>query len=72
MRLSNKLYDFMKWLTTIVIPAAITLLAGLNSAWGWGLPIEAITISGGLVITFLGATMSFSPQLYYKDGGEEK
>lgn len=70
MKLSNKVYDCLKWITSIVIPSALALLAGLNSAWGWNLPIEAISISGGLIITFLGATMSFSSQLYYKDGGD--
>lgn len=72
MRLSNKIYDILKWMTTIVIPAALAFITGLNSAWGWNLPIEAISITGGLIITFLGATMSFSSQLYYKDGGEDK
>lgn len=70
MRLSNNVYDVLKWLTNIVIPSALALLVGLNSVWEWGLPVEAISITAGLIMTFLGATLGFSSQLYYKDGGD--
>lgn len=72
MKLSNKVYDIIKWCATILLPAGLTLLTALNAAWGWGLPMEAISATVAAVIAFLGAVMSFSSQLYLKDGGSDK
>ena len=70
MKLSNKLYDVIKWIATILLPAAMTLLTALNAAWQWGLPIEAIDATIAAIITFLGAIMSFSTALYNKENKE--
>jgi hypothetical protein len=37
-----------------VSPLAPTLIAGLNQAWGWNLPIDAILATFMAVETFLG------------------
>ncbi len=49
------LYEGLRWVVSIVLPATATLLAGLNSAWHWGWPIEAILATFSGVTTFLGA-----------------
>lgn len=49
------LYEGLRWVVSIVLPATATLLAGLNSAWNWGWPIEAILATFSTVETFLGA-----------------
>lgn len=49
------LYEGLRWVVSIVLPATATLLAGLNSAWNWGWPIEAILATFSAVGTFLGA-----------------
>lgn len=49
------LYEGLRWVVSIVLPATATLLAGLNSAWRWGWPIEAILATFSGVATFLGA-----------------
>lgn len=49
------LYEGLRWVVSIVLPATATLLAGLNSAWSWGWPIEAILATFSAVETFLGA-----------------
>ena len=34
MKISNKLYDILKWVVIIVLPAAGTLYAALSTVWG--------------------------------------
>lgn len=68
MKLSNKLYDTLKWLCIVVSPAVCTLLVTLNSLWQWNLPIEAITGTITGVTTFVGVIIGIS-SITYK--GEE-
>lgn len=49
------LYETLRWVVSIVLPAIATLISALNAAWNWGLPIEAILASFSAVETFLGA-----------------
>jgi hypothetical protein len=49
------LYEGLRWVVSIVLPAIATLLSGLNSAWNWGWPIEAILSTFSAVEVFLGA-----------------
>jgi hypothetical protein len=49
------LYEGLRWVVSIVMPATATLLAGLNTAWNWGWPIEAILATFSAIETFLGA-----------------
>ena len=35
MKLNNKVYDVMKWVVMIVLPAAGTLYAAPSTVWGW-------------------------------------
>jgi len=47
-------YEALRWIVGIVLPAIATLLAGLNQAWNWNLPIDAILATFSIVETFLG------------------
>jgi hypothetical protein len=40
---------------SIVLPATASLLAGLNAAWNWNWPMEAILATFSGVEIFLGA-----------------
>lgn len=53
--LPSWLYEGLRWVISIVLPATATLIAGLNAAWGWTLPIDAILATFAAVETFLGA-----------------
>ena len=53
--LPSWLYEGLRWLVSVVLPATATLLAGLNQAWGWNWPMEAILATFAGVETFLGA-----------------
>lgn len=53
--LPSWLYETLRWIVSIVLPAVATLISALNAAWNWGLPIEAILATFSAIETFLGA-----------------
>ena len=64
--LSNKLYDILKWIAQIVLPAIATLYFALASIWG--LPYgEQIVGTITAIDAFLGALLGISTQFYNKD-----
>lgn len=70
-KIPSKLYDFIKWILIIVVPAFITLFTLLSTTWHWDIPTEAIvaTITG--IATFVGVIVGISTH-YYNKGGEEE
>ena len=64
MTLSNKTYDFLKWLLIKVVPALILLIEGLGFLYGWDTKIVIGTIS--LIATFLGTILGISSTNYNK------
>lgn len=66
MKLSNKLYDILKWVTMIVIPALATAYVGLASIWAWPFADE-IAKTSAVVCTLLGALLGISTAQYNKD-----
>ena len=64
MTLSNKTYDFLKWLLIKVVPALILLIEGLGLLYGWDTKIVIGTIS--LIATFLGTILGISSTNYNK------
>lgn len=72
MKLTNKVYDVLKWIVIVVSPAICTLLMTLDSLWKWNLPIEAIVGSITAVTTFIGVIIGVSSASYKKTKkGEE-
>lgn len=67
MKLSNKLYDIMKWLVIIVLPALATLYAALSAVWAWPYSDQVVTTITA-VDTFLGAVLCISTVNYKKRG----
>ena len=71
MKLSNKIYDILKWIALIVLPAIATLYTGLSSTWN--LPFgEQISATITLVDTFLGALLGISAVKYNKESGKNE
>ena len=66
MKLNDKLYDILKWLVIIVLPACATLYAALASVWGWPFA-EQVTTTITAVDTFLGAVLCISSVSYHKE-----
>lgn len=63
--MSNKIYDVLKWIAMIVLPALATFYMGLANTWG--LPFaEEIPATITLIDTFLGAVLMISTNQYNK------
>lgn len=70
MTMNNKVYDILKWVAMIVLPALATLYLGLSNVWG--LPYgEEVSTTITLVNTFLGAVLMISTNQYNKQNTDE-
>lgn len=69
MKFNDKVYDTLKWLAQIVIPALGTLYFGLASIWG--LPYgEQVVGTLTVIDAFLGALLGVSTNSFHKDGAD--
>ncbi len=65
MILNDKVYDILKWVAQIVLPALGTLYFALATIWG--LPYgEQVVGTITAIDTFLGALLGISSVNYYK------
>ena len=63
--MSNKLYDILKWVTTVVLPGIGTLYFALASIWNFPYAEEIVgTITA--IVTFLGVLLGISSAQYNK------
>ena len=66
MKMSNKVYDVLKWVAMIALPAVATLYFALAGIWGFPYGDEIVgTITA--VDTFLGVVLGISTANYNKD-----
>ena len=66
MKLSNKVYDALKYITQIVLPAIGTLYFALSGIWG--LPnAEQVVGTITAIVTFLGVILGISSANYNKE-----
>ena len=71
MKMSNKVYDVLKWIAMYLLPALGTLYFALASIWG--LPYgEEIVGTITAVDAFLGAILGISNAQYKKEQQEEE
>lgn len=67
MKLSNKVYDILKWIAQYFLPAIGTLYFALSGIWG--LPYgEQIVGTITAIDTFLGVILGISSINYNKNG----
>lgn len=66
MKMSNKVYDIMKWIVQYILPALGTLYFALASIWGFPYGEQIVgTITA--IDTFLGVIMGISTYNYNKE-----
>lgn len=65
MKLNDKVYDVLKWLALVALPALGTAYVSLAPVWGWPLADEvAKTVTA--VCTLLGVLLGISTAQYNK------
>lgn len=71
MKLPDKVYDVLKWITMIVLPALATAYVGLAAIWGWPYADE-VAKTTAVICTLLGALLGISTAQYNKTNYEGK
>lgn len=70
MKLPNKVYDILKWIVILLLPASAILYRALANEWGF-LYAEQIYNTVMYIQAFLGAILGISTINYNKDGDVE-
>ena len=68
---NSKVYDCLKWIALVALPAITTLWLALASIWGWPYA-EAIGATLAAITAFLGALLGVSSVQYAKKLESEK
>lgn len=71
MKMSNKVYDILKWLALIALPASGTLYFALAKVWGFPYGEEVVATIAA-VETFLGTALQISSAKYNKEDISDK
>ena len=69
MKMNNKVYDVLKWIALILLPAIATLYFALSGIWGFPYG-EAIVGTITAIDTFLGVILGISSNTYNKSNYE--
>lgn len=68
---SNKVYDYLKWIATVVLPAFLTLYGTVGLTCG--IPFTAqVTVIGTAIITFMCSILGISSKKYAGIPDEEE
>lgn len=71
MKMNDKLYDALKWIAQLLLPAIGTLYFALAGIWGFP-NAEAVVGTITAIDTFLGALLGISAIQYNKVKGESE
>ena len=70
MLISNRMYDILKWVAQIFLPAIGTLYFALAGIWGFPYGEQIVgTITA--IDAFLGAILGISTKMYNKEVGQK-
>lgn len=70
MKLPNKVYDVLKWLVLVCIPALTVAYVGLSAIWGWPYA-DQVAKTSAVICTLLGSLLGISTAQYNKDKNAE-
>ena len=63
MKMTNKVYDVLKWLVLVCIPAFTTAYVGLDALFGWGYGDVVAKVSA-IVCALIGSLVGISTAEY--------
>lgn len=66
MKLDDRIYDVLKWVAMVVIPALTTAYVGLAAVWEWPFA-EEVAKTSAVVCTLLGALLGISTAEYRRE-----
>ena len=66
MRINSKIFDVLKWVVMVCIPAFTTAFVGLDAVFNWGCG-EIVAKVSAIVCTLLGTLLGLSSITYYKE-----
>ena len=66
--LNNKVYDVLKWLALIALPALAVLYNVLAGVWSWPYA-QQVSTTINAVIAFIGTLIGISTAAYKKENG---
>lgn len=69
--MNNKIYDVLKWISVIVVPAIVVFINTLGKVWDWQYTTE-ITATISAIGVFIGAVIQVSSAKYNKDVNNDK
>lgn len=69
----NRVYDVLKWVGLIALPAMATLVGAVSPAWGMdGATTQAVVVTINAVATFVGALIGVSAYKGSKAGDDDE
>lgn len=63
MKMPGKVYDVLKWIALIVIPAFATAYVGMAAVWGWPFADE-VAKTAAVICTLIGSLIGISTAEY--------
>lgn len=69
---NNKVYDVLKWIATVALPALASFVLVIGQIWGWTDLTVPIGATVAALATFLGALLGISSIQYQKKAELEK
>ena len=69
MKFENRVYDVLKWICLIFLPAVAILYSAIDGVFGWGYTATVTTIISAIE-TFIGSMIGISTKSYRKKNNE--
>ena len=69
MRFENRVYDVLKWICLIFLPAVAILYSAIDGVFGWGYTATVTTIISAIE-AFIGSMIGISTKSYRKKNDE--